>query len=84
MSLGICNSLSSHNNESWTYNFKIVVVVSVFVLDEKEFNSTCILGYSWCITSTMFFDDKAVLFWLLYLWFCLEAVCKVMEWQTTI
>ena len=38
--------------------------------------------YSRCITSTMFINNKALLFFLLCLWFYLEAVCKVTESQT--
>ena len=48
--------------------------------------SPCILWYSRSVTSSMFIDNKAVLFFLimpiLCLLFHLEAVCKVTEWQT--
>ena len=45
--------------------YLLTVTVSVTVLHEKEFYSTCILWYFWSITSTMFIDNKAVLFLLI-------------------
>ena len=68
---------------SVTVSVTVTVTVSVTILHEKEFYSACILWYSQSVTSTMFIDNKTVLYLcLLCLWFHLEAVCKITEWQT--